>query len=358
MALCFFVATGRTIHFSLVRQSSILAQVNELRRPFAGGCGGSRRGGAKRANQHTAPDERPIRCCPAGHTLKPFTASVHNCDICSEHVFPGTKVFGCRECNYDACGRCYATLPGRESDESGGGMSELAHQLSSLHISEAITASSNSGCRVGSHRFISQVCMVCKGCGCCTGFGRACLLHEDGRTRGEPCGCGGGDSGCVDCGLCKTCAGQGSPLTVRPGATSQQQGNIRERSTFTVHVGANSYKVESTAASLAEFKSMENMRSLRRDFAAKLGTPVADLPEIQIDESSSMINPRAPGLSYGNRRTAERIIENHKVEWLRVAQLAVPEVAKATGPRFCDGGAASEKAVVCEHLLSVRFDSS
>jgi hypothetical protein len=121
-------------------------------------------------------------------------------------------------------------------------------------------------------------------------------------------------------------------------------------------VGDDSYTVESTAASLAEFKSAENIRSLRRDFAAKLGIPLAELSEIRVDESTVVINPRARGLS--NDSKAKRIIENHKVEWLRVAQLAVPEVATATGPRFCDGGADAEKAVVGEGLLSVRDTAS
>ena len=94
------------------------------------------------------------------------------------------------------------------------------------------------------------------------------------------------------------------------------------------------------------------MRSLRRDFAKKLGIPVRELPEIQVDESTAEINPRARGLASVNK--AKRIIENHKVEWLRVAQRAVPEVAQATGPRFCDGGPDAEKAVVCEGLLNVR----
>ena len=94
------------------------------------------------------------------------------------------------------------------------------------------------------------------------------------------------------------------------------------------------------------------MRSLRRDFAEKLGIPLTELPDIRVDESTAVINPRARGLSNDNK--AKRIIENHTVEWLRVAQLAVPEVAKATGPRFCDGGVDAEKAVVGEGLLSVR----
>ena len=178
-------------------------------------------------------------------------------------------------------------------------------------------------------------------------------MHRDGRTGGEECGCGGGPSGCADCGLCESCAQHGSS---RSSVRTQSQGDTDERSTFTVHVGGDSYTVQSTAASLAEFKSAQHMRTLRRDFAAKLGISLAELPEIQIDESAAVINPRACGLR-GNRRKAERIIENHRVEWLRVAQLAVPEVAKATNPRFCDGGADAEKTVVCDGLLRVRDDT-
>ena len=29
------------------------------------------------------------------------------------------------------------------------------------------------------------------------------------RSPGTPCGCGSGDSGCSECGCCRTCAGEG-----------------------------------------------------------------------------------------------------------------------------------------------------
>jgi hypothetical protein len=40
-----------------------------------------------------------------------------------------------------------------------------------------------------------------------------------------------------------------------------------------------------------------------------------------------------------------------------VAQLAVPDVAAATHPRFCDGGQDVEKKAVCDVLLSVRNEA-
>ena len=99
--------------------SSILSQLEELRQPSA--VGGRRRGGRRAEHRYRAPEERPLRSCPAGHALQPFTAAAHNCDICGEHAFPGVTIFGCRDCNYDACARCYADLRGRAVDTATGG---------------------------------------------------------------------------------------------------------------------------------------------------------------------------------------------------------------------------------------------
>ena len=66
----------------------------------------------------------------------------------------------------------------------------------------------------------------------------------------------------------------GSPRRARSGGRGDRSSKEEEElqlSTFIVHVGEQSFTVQSTAASLAEFKSEGNMRSLRRDFAAKLG---------------------------------------------------------------------------------------
>eukprot|EP01052_Picozoa_sp_SAG31_P025402 SAG31_NODE_2225_length_6150_cov_2.229549_2_plen_240_part_00 len=51
------------------------------------------------------------------------------------------------------------------------------------------------------------------------------------------------------------------------------------------------------------------------------------------------------------------MIEDNRVEFKRIAQLAVPAVAAATGPRFCAGGADAEKEAVgdtCLRLIEQR----
>eukprot|EP01051_Picozoa_sp_SAG22_P019288 SAG22_NODE_3513_length_1669_cov_1.893631_1_plen_429_part_00 len=57
----------------------------------------------------------------------------------------------------------------------------------------------------GGHSFARGRCMVCVGCGDCTGFGTRCCMHRAGRPRGVECGCGAGDQGCTGCGLCRAC---------------------------------------------------------------------------------------------------------------------------------------------------------
>ncbi|KAK3277483.1 hypothetical protein CYMTET_14515 [Cymbomonas tetramitiformis] len=56
-----------------------------------------------------------------------------------------------------------------------------------------------------SHDIINEECMVCTMCKACTGYGNSCCNHEENRTGGEMCGCGGGNSGCKDCGMCEGC---------------------------------------------------------------------------------------------------------------------------------------------------------
>jgi hypothetical protein len=332
-----------------MHQTGILAQLQQLQRGRVSGGGG----GA----HHVDRDDLPLRSCPQGHTLAGFSASTHNCDVCGEHAFPGVRLYGCRACNYDTCARCYAGLPGQAAPEPLAPLTAgVSEDLAALHLQEG---ASIEPCRAGTHRFVRGQCMVCKGCGCCTGYGRGCLLHQDGRARGEECGCGGGLLGCAKCGLCQACCGHeqlpGPERRAHSGDDGGGGGGGTERSKFVVHVGERSFTVESTASSLAAFKSERNMRSLRRDFAAKLGLDGADsVPPIRVDDAASQINSR--GVKTGRRRqaaVAQRIIGNHAVEWKRVAQLAVLEVAKATGPRFCGGGVEAEKAVVCEGLLTV-----
>ena len=49
--------------------------------------------------------------------------------------------------------------------------------------------------------------MICTVCKKCTGYSYDCLASKKReRKPGEVCGCGLGDSGCTECGLCRTCA--------------------------------------------------------------------------------------------------------------------------------------------------------
>ena len=55
--------------------------------------------------------------------------------------------------------------------------------------------------------------MVCSFCGECTGYGSVCVSSDrPDRNPGTLCGCGSGDSGCAECGVCRNCAGEESPL--------------------------------------------------------------------------------------------------------------------------------------------------
>jgi hypothetical protein len=58
------------------------------------------------------------------------------------------------------------------------------------------------GCQ---HENVQKQCMVCTNCRECTGYGSSCVNHKPGRTAGQECGCGAGESGCAQCGLCEKC---------------------------------------------------------------------------------------------------------------------------------------------------------
>ncbi|KAH0954749.1 hypothetical protein HN011_008203, partial [Eciton burchellii] len=62
-------------------------------------------------------------------------------------------------------------------------------------------------CPPGQHQWRHRVCMVCTICRECTGYSMSCLssMRPD-RNPGQECGCGEGDSGCAECGCCRTCA--------------------------------------------------------------------------------------------------------------------------------------------------------
>lgn len=53
-------------------------------------------------------------------------------------------------------------------------------------------SASSSPIPAAKHKFATAMCMVCVGCGNCTGFGTGCVKHKANRPRGVPCGCGAG----------------------------------------------------------------------------------------------------------------------------------------------------------------------
>ncbi|XP_035827428.1 E3 ubiquitin-protein ligase MYCBP2 isoform X3 [Aplysia californica] len=61
-------------------------------------------------------------------------------------------------------------------------------------------------CPPGKHKWVYEVCMICPVCRECTGYGVSCINSgRKDRNPGMPCGCGAGDSGCSECGVCRVC---------------------------------------------------------------------------------------------------------------------------------------------------------
>ena len=64
-------------------------------------------------------------------------------------------------------------------------------------------------CPRDKHSWKHDLCMVCVLCGECTGYGPGCVsAGRPDRNPGTTCGCGSGDSGCSECGVCRACAGE------------------------------------------------------------------------------------------------------------------------------------------------------
>jgi len=101
--------------------------------------------------------------------------------------------FGSNNCGQ--CGRNY--IPSKEE-------SFVEEQEEESSSDEEMTM-----CAVGDHKWGHKVCMICKFCGFCTGYGPGCCNEGlPGREPGGECGCGSGDSGCSECGCCRVCAGE------------------------------------------------------------------------------------------------------------------------------------------------------
>ncbi|RWS17339.1 E3 ubiquitin-protein ligase MYCBP2-like isoform X4 [Dinothrombium tinctorium] len=85
----------------------------------------------------------------------------------------------------------------------------LGSEENDLHTDQQLDMSEDIEpvCASKNHRWKYDQCMICTSCGECTGYGPSCVAsgRSEIRNPGMPCGCGAGDSGCADCGICKAC---------------------------------------------------------------------------------------------------------------------------------------------------------
>eukprot|EP00058_Branchiostoma_floridae_P002865 XP_002588353.1 hypothetical protein BRAFLDRAFT_81492 [Branchiostoma floridae] len=110
--------------------------------------------------------------------------------------------------NKGQCGRDFT--PQQKEGASAGAMAVGAEDDHDEDVTEE--ASDPSLCPPGTHVWKMERCMVCTVCGECTGYGASCVSSGmPGRNPGTACGCGSGDSGCSECGICKSCAGEDDP---------------------------------------------------------------------------------------------------------------------------------------------------
>lgn len=77
-------------------------------------------------------------------------------------------------------------------------------------------------CTSGNHNWKYDQCMICTSCGECTGYGPGCVASGKAEVRnpGLACGCGAGDSGCYDCGVCRSCDKMVKEVGVEPHAVA------------------------------------------------------------------------------------------------------------------------------------------
>ena len=63
-----------------------------------------------------------------------------------------------------------------------------------------------------------------------TGYGSHCVsAGRPDRNPGMLCGCGSGDSGCAECGCCRTCAREDGDIAGAAAALNSEKGRLRDR---------------------------------------------------------------------------------------------------------------------------------
>ncbi|KAG9437358.1 E3 ubiquitin-protein ligase MYCBP2 isoform X10 [Apis mellifera carnica] len=145
-------------------------------------------------------------------------------DVCVVHVSLGKAhaaaltnkghlyTFGIN--NKGQCGRDFTTVHSTINKDTSSVAVEMGTAEDELLVTEEDGMESTEDweetkgmCPPGLHQWRHRVCMVCTVCRECTGYSISCLssIRPD-RNPGQECGCGEGDSGCAECGCCRTCA--------------------------------------------------------------------------------------------------------------------------------------------------------
>eukprot|EP00047_Mylnosiga_fluctuans_P000811 m.202671 g.202671 ORF g.202671 m.202671 type:complete len:4234 (-) comp10109_c2_seq9:387-13088(-) len=195
-------------------------------------------------------DKTLVSCHP--HPLASNKSKKGTCGNCKKKVSAGKgkkdsdNSFRCETCDYLLCNTCRQTSRAPRSAEystdviikSLDGFAPVSIAAESdriflvsaqgevrLAAPAAVLASGEpERCPDGTHVFQNERALICKFCGECTSKGKTCYRasKKDRAQRGEPCGCGQGDSGCTKCGICRSCdkqprARQAYGLTTVPG---------------------------------------------------------------------------------------------------------------------------------------------
>ena len=105
--------------------------------------------------------------------------------------------------NKGQCGREYRSPP---KELAVPGDQEDAYEEVAENEADLVSENNLVMCPNGTHRFYKEMCLICVLCNECTGYGAACISkNKSNRHPGSVCGCGSGESGCAECGACRTC---------------------------------------------------------------------------------------------------------------------------------------------------------
>lgn len=100
------------------------------------------------------------------------------------------------------------------------------------------------------HAVSFSTCKVCTNCSFCTGYGARCyfnLSRDRIGDKGKVCGCGIGDAGCSDCGMCRKCCDSSPKCGASSGDTSSQEQASQNRADKAIIISATTTSTTTTS---------------------------------------------------------------------------------------------------------------